>query len=474
MHVDPSGAWSCSRRAFLVAGTWGLSHPPGWSGADPVCASTRPAPARSTILIWLDGGPSHIDTWDMKPRAPREIRGGFHPIATSAPGITLCEHLPQLAQQAHHLGIVQSLTHGPELQGPNNHASGYYHALTGHPPDSSFFQLGENRRARGDDWPFLGAGVAYKRPPHPSLPQQVMLPRRFRVLNDTPGQYATRLGSQYDPLYVDGGREQPPHFTVPALQLQGDVTSSRLLARNNLLDRIDRSQRALERFSHIADFNKHQQRAFSLLYSPATKRAFDLYQEPQSVREKYGRGVNAMSMLMARRLVEAGIPFVTIVWKKEDPELHKKKFCNGAGSWDTHGKNFVCLKEILLPNFDRMFAALLADLHERGLLEETLVLVTSEMGRNPWIGDPRPGGQSGRNHWRQCMSALFAGGGVRGGQTYGSSDRFAAYPQDHPVRPADIAHTVYSAMGIDNLTATDRDGRPFQLLPESQAIRQLF
>ena len=179
-------------------------------------------------------------------------------------------------------------------------------------------------------------------------------------------------------------------------------------------------------------------------------------------------------LLMARRLVEAGVPFVTIVWKKEDPELHKKKFCNGAGSWDTHGKNFVCLKEILLPNFDRMFAALLADLHERGLLEETLVLVTSEMGRNPWIGDPRPGGQSGRNHWRQCMSALFAGGGVRGGQTYGSSDRFAAYPQDHPVRPADIAHTVYSAMGIDNLTATDRDGRAFQLLPKSQAIRQLF
>ena len=355
--------------------------------------------ARSTILIWLDGGPSHIDTWDMKPKAPREIRGEFQPIPTSVPGITLCEHLPHLARQTQHLAIVHSLTHGRELHGPNNHASGYYHALTAHQPDSSFAALGEGRRARPDDWPFFGSVVAYRRKPHPSLPQLVMLPRKIRVIDNTPGQYAARLGSQCDSLVVDGSRDRPPVFTIPALELQGDVTTRRLLDRRVLLDALDQSQRALDQCRVTDNYDKHQLRAFSLLYSPQTRKAFDISQEPETVRSRYGEGVNAMSLLMARRLVEAGVPFVTVIWKKEDPELHKRKHCNGSGSWDTHGNNFVCLKEILPPNFDRMFAALLDDLHQRGLLEDTLVMVTSEMGRNPRVGDPRPGGASGRNHF---------------------------------------------------------------------------
>ena len=476
MPCNPSEHLPLDRRTFLVAsgvGYCGL-HVPGLLDAAISTAPPGRKVAKSTILIWLDGGPSHIDTWDMKPNAPREYRGEFQTIPTSAAGITLCEHLPLLARQTHHLAIVHSLGHDLLRGGANNHASGYYYNLTGHPPDPSFGQLGESRGARPDDWPFMGSVVAYKRELHPSLPQLVTLPRKVRVITETAGQFSARLGTESDPLYVYGSREHPTNFTVPALKLQGNVTPQRLQHRQQLLNAIDNSQRALDRSLITSDYDKHQQRAFSLLYSRKTKKAFDISQEPESVRSQYGKGVNAMSMLMARRLVEAGVPFVTVIWKKEDPELHKKKFCNGAGSWDTHGKNFVCLKEILLPNFDRMFAALLDDLHQRGLLSETLVMVTGEMGRQPKIGDTRPGGSSGRNHWRQCMSVLFAGGGIRGGQTYGSSGKLAEYPADKPVAPEDIAKTVYHAMGIDNLDAVDRNGRPFNLLEEGRPITGLF
>jgi uncharacterized protein (DUF1501 family) len=180
-----------------------------------------------------------------------------------------------------------------------------------------------------------------------------------------------------------------------------------------------------------------------------------------------------MSMLLARRLVEAGVPFVTVFWK-EDPKL--ASLCASGGAWDTHGNNFTCLRDHLLPEFDRCFAALLGDLHERGLLEGTLVLVNSEMGRQPRIGDPRSGGKrgAGRDHWTQCMSVLLAGGGIRGGQVFGASDKVAAYPADRPVGPEDIACTVYHALGLRDLEAIDREGRPFNLLPDGKALVELF
>jgi uncharacterized protein (DUF1501 family) len=181
--------------------------------------------------------------------------------------------------------------------------------------------------------------------------------------------------------------------------------------------------------------------------------------------------VNGMSMLMARRLVEAEVPFVTVFWEG-DPRLDR--LCNSGGGWDTHGNNFNCLRDHLLPHFDRCFSALIEDLHERGLLEETLVLVNSEMGRKPRVGDPRAGGGRGRDHWTECMSVLLAGGGVRGGRTYGSSDPVAAYPADRPVTPQDVAKTVYYAMGIEDLEASDREGRPFNLMPEGSALKDLF
>lgn len=460
------------RRTFLTASAAGLA---GLSGVSPARSSETGSPvttggkARSTILIWLSGGPSHIDLWDMKPDAPAEVRGAFQPVSTSAAEITLCEHLPHLALQMHHLALVRSL--GQRGRGPNDHHAGYYYNLTGHPAGPSF---PNSRMPQADDWPFVGSVAAAKRPGHASLPSLIWLPARPE--HPRPGSISARLGPEYDPLLVQGSHAAPLDFRAPSLVLEGDVTVPRMQHRHGLLDALDSAERSLQRKAPIENYSSLQRKAFSLLTSPGTKNAFDLTQEPEAVRRRYGETVNAMSMLMARRLVEAGVPFVTVYWFN-DYEEDKRRGCLG-GAWDTHWKNFSCLQDYLLPRFDRPFAALLADLHERGLLEETLVLVTSEMGRTPKVGDPRSGGKEaaepGRDHWTHCQTALLAGGGVRGGQVYGSSDRIAAYPADRPVGPEHIAHTVYHAMGIRDLSARDHQNRPYHLLDEGEPLTSLF
>lgn len=463
------------RRTFLVAsglGFAGMHLPSLVHGRNADAETTGRRKAKSTILIWLSGGASHIDCWDLKPEAPAEYRGEFKPIATSAPGIRLCEHLPRTARVAHHLAIVQSLSH--YARGTNDHHAGYYYNLTGHAPDVTFRTLLNNRKPLGSDWPFMGSVVGYKRPAHPYLPQLVTLPEKTGFPEFTrPGQFAARLGQEFDPFYVLGKFDRPLDFVLPSVTLEGDVSGERLASRHGLLQQIDESVRRVERTPGVTQYRKQQEKAFAMLGSPRVKAAFDLSREPIAVRERYGTSLNAMSLLMARRLVEAGVPFVT-VFTKEDPKLDA--LCKSGGSWDTHGSNFFCLKNHLLPEFDRYYSALLEDLHERGLLEDTLVMVNSEMGRTPKIGDPRSGGAkgSGRDHWTHCMSVLFAGGGIRGGQTYGSSDKVAAYPADKGVAPEDITKTVYHAMGIDNLDAVDREGRPFDLLPEGAPIKSLF
>jgi hypothetical protein len=463
-----------SRRTFLAASGLGLGGPDLRSlvGAEQSGQRARSGQVKSTILVWLSGGASHIDTWDMKPLAPVEYRGEFKAVATSAPGVRLCEHLPRLARQAHHLAIVNSLGHFG--RGTGDHHAGYYYNLTGHEPDPTFRALLNNRKPYSTDWPFMGSVVAYKRPLHPYLPQLISLPQKPGFPEYTrPGQFAARLGLEHDPAYVLGKLERPLDFVVPTLTLEGNVGPARLTARRNLLRTLDDGARALEQTAGATSYSRQQQRAFTLLCAPQSKAAFDVTREPLAVRDKYGPTLNGMSMLMARRLVEAGVPFVSVFWM-EDQRLNQ--LCKSGGGWDTHGSNFACLRDHLLPEFDRCFAALIEDLHERGLLEQTLVMVNSEMGRQPRIGDPRSGGPrgAGRDHWTHCMSVLFAGGGVRGGRTYGSSDKVAAYPADKAVAPEDIAQTVYYAMGIDNLEATDREGRPFQLLAEGTPIRELF
>ncbi|MBM3966122.1 MAG: DUF1501 domain-containing protein [Planctomycetes bacterium] len=432
---------------------------------------TKHPKAKSVILFFLCGGASHIDTWDMKPEAPLEYRGPFQSIATSAPGVRLCEHLPLVAQQSHHLAIIRSV--GASVS-TNDHHAGYYYNLTGHVPDPTFLSLGNDRRPYPDDWPFMGCVVGSRVQPRSDLPNVVTLPHKpSKAPYTRPGQFAAKLGVEYDPLYVDGSLETPLQFQAPSLALTGDTTASQLQSRTELLQRMNRAQRDLDRAARQSHWTKQQERSMQLLLSAGTTKAFDLASESEAVRDSYGSTVNAMSLLLARRLVEAGVPFVTIFWKENEKIADA---CKSEGAWDTHGNNFECLKKHLLPEFDRAFAALLGDLHRRGLLDQTLVMVTSEMGRKPKIGDPRSGGTSGagRDHWTHCQSVLMAGGGIRGGQTYGTTDRYAEYPADNPVTPADIAKTVYHAVGVENLQATDSQGRPYQLLDEGKPILPLF
>ena len=468
------------RRNFLVASGLGFA---GMCFAAPTLSQavtqdketknkTSRKKAKSTILFFLCGGASHLDMWDMKPDAPLEYRGPFQSINTSAPGIQLSEHLPMLAKQAHHLALVNSVNGKVNT---NDHHAGYYYNLTGHEPDQSFVTRGNNRTPMPEDWPYMGSVVASRLPAHPNLPNAIALPHKpSRAPYTRPGQFAARLGVEHDSMYIQGSHTEPLKFRGPALSLEGGVTTDRLTDRVSLLNELDSARRQFDGMANITAMTQHQERALSLLQSSQSTSAFDLTKESPKTIERYGKTINGMSLLVARRLVEAEVPFVTVFWKGDMDKLGKK--CKSAGSWDTHGNNFKCLKEDLLPEFDRAYSALIEDLAQRNMLDETMVLVTSEMGRKPKIGDPRSGGTigAGRDHWTHCLTDVLAGGGIQGGQTFGASDRFGEYPHDNPVTPADIAHTCYHAMGIDDLTAYDKLGRPYELLDKSKPLTALF
>ena len=429
-------------------------------------AAPRSGRAKACILLWLFGGPSHIDTWDMKPDAPLEFRGEFQPIQTSAPGIRICEHLPRTARFMDRVALVRSLTMSGRVIGNGDHHADTYYMLTGHRPDATFFSEGINRRPRPDDWPFVGSTVAALRHRAADLPGVVQLPARSGEITGyiNPGQFSGLLGPAHEPIMVRGVLERPRELAAPLFTLPAEVDAARLEGRGRLLGRVDAWQRAIEQPA----FDRHdtdRRRALALLTSTRAKRAFNLDLEPESVRARYGEDINCQSVLMARRLVEAGVPFVCVHWIARQ--------VGAAFIWDTHGDNFGQLKNHLLPKFDRCYSALLEDLELRGLLDETLVVVCAEMGRTPRVGDPRVRGDEppGRDHWIHCQSALLAGGGIRGGQVYGSSDRIAAYPSDRPVHPEDLAATIYRAFGIDrDLTIRTRDGRPVSLLEHGSAL----
>ena len=474
------------RRAFLVASASGFAGlhfgmPKRLMGNTPAAVAKASddwasderggGRAKSVILFFLCGGASHIDTWDMKPNAPLEYRGPFQSISTSTPEIRCCEHLPMLARQAHHLAVIRSVC---GTVNTNDHHAGYYYNLTGHVPDTTFKTQGNDRRPFADDWPFMGSVVASRRNSRSELPSAITLPHKPSKLPYTrPGQFAARLGVEFDPLYVQGSIDEPLKFHVPSLVLAGGVTVEHLQSRQQLWQQLDGARRHFEHVQIEQSWKQHQRRALDLLLSSGSNKVFDVASESEATRARYGTGVNAMSLLLARRLVEAGTPFVTVFWKENEAI---KDQCKSAGGWDTHGNNFECLKNFLLPEFDRAFSALVEDLSERQLLDQTLLLVNSEMGRTPKIGDPRSGGVSGagRDHWTHCQTVLMAGGGIQGGRTYGSSDRLGEYPEQHPLTPADIAKTVYHAMGINDLRAEDSQGRPYNLLEEGEPIKALF
>lgn len=435
-------------------------------------AHSKRGKAKSCILIFLFGGPSQIDTFDMKPDAPAEFRGEFKPIDTSVPGLRICEHMPRIARVARHLAVVRSVTMTGRVIGNGDHHADTYYMLTGRRPDRTFFVEGINRKPHGDDWPFVGSTVSSRVAHDPELPGVVQLPCRSGEVTGyiNPGQFSGLLGPNHEPVLVRGTLEQPRALNVPQFALPADLDMGRIGGRRGLADRLDewsrRVDKAGERFGNL---DAHNRKAVALLTSAKARQAFDLGCEPARVRERYGNEINAQSVLMARRLVEAGVPFVAVHW------LGRRV---GAGlSWDTHSDNFGQLKKVLLPPFDSCLSALLEDLETRGLLESTLVAVTAEMGRTPKVGDPRTRvGAPGRDHWINLQSCLFAGGGIRGGQVYGSSDKIAAYPRDCPVGPEHLAATIYHAMGLteEELVLRDRTNRPLFLTEEGARPLPLF
>ena len=462
-----------SRRSFLTASTaacFGLPFGPSASAAQN--PEPRSKSAKSTVLFFLCGGASHIDMWDMKPNAPVEYRGEFQSIRTSSPDIQLCEHLPLLAKNAHRFSLIHGVTDAGRATG--DHHAGYYYNLTGHEPDITFKQQGNDRRPMPTDWPHMGCVVGMKVKGSAKLPGVITLPHKpSKAPYTRPGQFAGRIGLEHDPFFLNGSFEKPLEFSSPTLSFGQGLTPERIRDRESILQAMSNMRRELDHDASVTNYSRQQQRAFELLSASGTAGAFDIKSESSRTLDRYGSSVNATSLVMARRLVEAGVPFITVFWKENEAIANR---CKSAGGWDTHGSNFACLREYLLPEFDRAFSAFLEDLSDRHLLDQTLVLVSSEMGRKPLVGDPRTGGKSGagRDHWTACMSVLMAGGGVQGGRVYGGTDKRAEYPDSLPVSPSDVTKTVYHAMGIDNLEATDTLGRPYNLLDEGRPILDLF
>jgi hypothetical protein len=407
--------------------------------------------AKRCILLFMYGGPPHQDTWDLKPNAPAEIRGEFNPIKTNVPGIEISEYFPMLARHADKYALIRSVT-----QETNIHTVAAHAMLTGNPYPKP---ADRDVHASPSDFPHYGSVLSQVRPSDRRLPTFVALPLRIANTDGTitPGQGGGFIGAEFDPFQVkvDMPRLNPDPkayenltFRTPNLTLAEGISSARLNARRGLRQAVDRGLRAIDKESTMRSLDHFTEKAFNLLSSPETQRAFNLDAEPDRVRDRYGRLVFGQGCLLARRLSEAGVPMVTVYWHFDGTAVDP--------AWDTHKDNYPNLKNRLMPPTDRAFSALLEDLHQRGLLEDTLVIWSGEFGRTPKIN-----AQGGRDHWGACQSVVMAGAGVKGGQVYGSSDATASHPASDPVIPADVGATIYHLLGISPDTEiVDQTGRP--------------
>ena len=432
LHIsDHSPDRKFTRRRWLEVGSLGLL---GLSLPNLLRAGERgrPAKVRSCVLFILHGGPSQLDIWDMKPAAPVEVRGEFKPVSTRVPGVQITECLPLLAQQAHRFSIVRSMTHSAI-----NHNAATYLVTTGNAPprEQIAFTPTEN------DFPHIGAQVTFGRSGTGNAPTAVSLPDPVGDGPYTcPGQNGGFLGAAHAPFTITGDPNEES-FVVDGLHEASD--RRRMSERRSLLSGIDIGLGRLTADRRVEDLGRYQQQAFSLLTAEATRRAFAMRSEPERVRERYGRHKYGQSLLLARRLVEAGVRLVTVYWggRVNNPSPH----------WDTHFNNNSHLREELLPPFDQCFSAFLEDLAQRGLLESTLVVCMGEFGRTPRFGQFTGNGvnETGRDHWAQCYSLIIAGGNQPGGRVIGRSDRFAAYPADNPISPQDLTASLLNALGIN-------------------------
>lgn len=438
LQVGAIGALNLSLPQLLTAGE--RSSPQGGSPK-----------ADSCILVFLNGGPSHLDMWDMKPELPQEMRSQFQPIATSTPGVQVCEHLPKLAKIMSRCALVRSVNHDQVA-----HAPAVYTALTGAKSMVRTGLLG----AKPTDHPSIGSAVGSFRPPNSQVMPYVLMPyltQEGAGGPPQPGFMGGWFGKAHDPFLVLKGTG-PGTLAMPSLFPGSGMTSERVQARGRLLNDMNLTGGSL-RNSQSRDLENFQARACDLLTSSAAQRAFQLDQEPLRVRDAYGRNIYGQSMLLARRLVEAGTRLTCISWAPD-----------ANATWDTHGGNFAKLKNDLLPPFDAGISSLINDLTDRGLLERTLVVVMGEIGRTPKIN-----GGAGRDHWEFCYTVMMAGGGIKGGLTYGASDKRGAYPSNCPVTASDIVATIYHGLGIRaDQEIHDRQNRPVALVPDGSPVRDLF
>jgi hypothetical protein len=422
-----------TRRRLLQlggAGLFGLSLPALLAAAER--SAGRKARARAVIFLHQFGGPSQTDTFDMKPNAPDKVRGEFKPIRTNVPGVPVCELLTRFARVMDKVCVVRSMHHDMK-----NHNSATYYSLTGHAPPLDDIRLRDTR----DLFPAYGSMVERLAPARPGVPTFVAFPHVLRDGSVTPGQHASFLGKACDPLLV-AQDPNDPDFGLPELSLPAGLSLERLENRRDIQRLIDGQAELLDFSAKARGIDASYEKALSMLTSPKVRAAFDLSREPEAVRERYGRTTYGQSCLLARRLVEAGARFVNVYFAATIGGQ------GSTGGWDTHGFNnkpmYPVLKSYLIPTTDQTVPALLDDLDARGLLEDTLVLWMGEFGRSPRIN-----AMAGRDHWPQCYTALLAGGGVRRGFVYGASDKTGAYPASDPVRPDDLAATVFALLGID-------------------------
>ncbi len=454
-----SRALAWSRRCFLQWGGvclgGGLLH----TLAAQARSQDKPR-ARACIILFQVGGPYQCDTFDPKPDAPEEVRGPFKPIRTRVPGLQVTEALPRIAQQAERFSILRGVNHTIRCHNP-----AIYCSLVGREATDPM-AVSNRTNAQRTDHPHY-ASVLSRLRPATGMPAHVIIPDVvFNGPARSPGLLAGYLGAAHDP-FVLAADPATPGFRLDSMGLPADVSTPRLDDRKMLLTQLDHAQRSLDRKDHRQVMSTLQERVFDLLTSPRTKKAFDLRQEPDRLRDRYGRHTIGQSTLLARRLVEAGVPFVSVfshtVVEKE--------------SWDTHARHDELSRNVLLPPADQSFSALLEDMALRGLLDEVLVVWMGEFGRTPRRGvnfSNNTNNATGRDHWCNCYSVVLAGGGVKGGQVIGSSDWIGGYPRERPVHISDLAATVFHALGVDPRGQVhDIQGQPHSICA-GQPVMELF
>ncbi len=448
-----------SRRSVLQVGSLGLGGLtlPQILKAD---AAANLKPVKSCILLYMDGGPSHVDLLDLKPQAPAEIRGPWKPISTSAAGIHVGELMPGLAKQMHQMLLVRSVRHQETVHDP-----AVYQMLTGCKHVSSAGGL----KVEDTDLPHVASSFSRAGDVHSGMPPAIQLPETMKMEGRVlPGQGGGILGATFDPFLVEvsqQGAVVPPAFTR-----QPGLEPLRLDRRSALLSQFNGELCRLESGMHAARFDRFQQQALSILAAPSIQQAFDMGRESPQTHARYGQHRHGQCVLLARRLIEAGSRFVTVYWGREPQDWADgvQRFANNP--WDTHRNHFPLVKDTLAPRADQALSALVEDLEERGLLEETLVVWMGDFGRTPKISRP----WNSRDHWPHAFSILLAGGGINRGSVFGATDAHAAEVVDNPVSPADITATLLAALGADpHAIVPAANGKPHQL-STGRVVREWF